>query len=81
MLGENHSLVIDFPKFKDLIAQLMENDDSFAKAAKEYHSLDAEIRDIEINGTFVSDESMHLLKHNRSELKDSLYQRLVRESK
>ncbi|WP_375748498.1 YdcH family protein [Vibrio sp. HN007] len=78
MLGENHSLLNEFPEHKDLIAQLISGDENFAKDTKTYDGLDAEIRELELNGAPVDDETMHKMKHDRAELKDSLYQRLLK---
>lgn len=77
MLGENHSLVNDFPEFTDVIAGLLESDPDFAKDNKEYTAMDKEIRVLELNGAPIDDEAMHKLKHDRAEMKDSLYKRLV----
>ncbi len=77
MLGENHSLINEFPEYQDIIAVLTESDEVFAKDAKQYNALDKEIRTLELNGAPVDDEAMHQLKHERAILKDALYQRLV----
>jgi len=77
MLGEDHSLVHDFPEYQDIIAKLSESDETFAEENKEYTVLDKEIRKLEVNGAPIDDEAMHQMKHNRAVLKDSLYQRLV----
>jgi uncharacterized protein YdcH (DUF465 family) len=79
MLGENHSLVNDFPQHQELIAKLIENDPTFASDNKKYTVLDKEIRTLELNGAPIDDEAMHKLKHDRSVLKDALYQRLVKD--
>lgn len=78
MLGEIHSLVNDFPQLQDAITKLSETDEVFAKDNKQYTALDKEIRTLELNGAPIDDESMHQLKLDRAELKDSLYQRLVK---
>ena len=77
MLGENHSLINDFPEYQDIIAALTESDAVFAKDAEHYNTLDQEIRSLELDGAPVDDEAMHQLKHERAMLKDALYQRLV----
>ena len=81
MLGENHSLIIEIPKFKELITKLIEQDPSFACDSKRYCVLDKEIRTLELECSPIIDTSMHQLKHDRSVLKDSLYQRLLHDSK
>ncbi len=77
MLGENHSLVHEFPEMKDKIAELAKTDDGFATDMKTYDNLDKEIRKLELKDSPIDDGSMHQLKHDRSELKDSLHARLT----
>lgn len=79
MLGENHSLVNEFPDYKDIIARLSDKDEAFAKDTKRYNELDKEIRELELNRDPIDDDAMHKLKNERAELKDALYQRLVDE--
>ncbi|MCG9555736.1 YdcH family protein [Vibrio sp. Isolate31] len=76
MLGENHSLVREFPEMKDKIAELAKTDDGFATDMKTYDNLDKEIRKLELKDSPIDDGSMHQLKHDRSVLKDALYARL-----
>lgn len=77
MLGEKHSLVNEFPKLKERIAELVKSDTHFAKDTQEYNELDKEIRKLELAGTPISDQSIHEMKQERAELKDSLYCRLL----
>ncbi|MCL1042251.1 MULTISPECIES: YdcH family protein [Shewanella] len=77
MLGENHSLVNDFPDYQDLILKLTESDEGFATDNKKYSALDKEIRTLELNDAPIDDSAMNQLKHERAELKDVLYQRLL----
>ena len=77
MLGEDHSLLNDFPELTDTINSLMASDPTFAADNKRYTALDKEIRTLELRGSPIDDQAMHQLKHDRAELKDSLYQRLV----
>ncbi|QQX81334.1 YdcH family protein [Shewanella sp. KX20019] len=76
MLGEDHSLLHEFPEYHTIIMQRCKSDAAFTKDAKHYDALDKEIRVLELNGAPIDDKSMHQLKHNRAELKDSLYKRL-----
>ncbi|MBR9728818.1 YdcH family protein [Shewanella intestini] len=76
MLGENHSLLNEFPEHKDIIVKLVASDERFAVDTKKYNDLDEEIRKLELRGAPIDDEAMHQLKHHRAELKDSLFQRL-----
>jgi uncharacterized protein YdcH (DUF465 family) len=77
MLGEDHSLAKDFPDYQETIAHLSASDETFAADTRRYNALDKEIRELELKGAPIDDESMHQLKHDRSVLKDSLYQRLL----
>lgn len=76
MLGEDHSLKHEFPEYREQINQLAANDRHFANGAKRYDALDKQIRNLELAGTPVSDDTIHQMKHDRSVLKDSLYRRL-----
>ncbi|MCL1056788.1 YdcH family protein [Shewanella gelidimarina] len=76
MLGEDHSLLHEFPEHQAIIMERCKSDAAFNKDAKHYNALDKEIRVLELNGAPIDDESMHQLKHDRAELKDSLYMRL-----
>ncbi|WP_325895335.1 YdcH family protein [Grimontia sp. NTOU-MAR1] len=80
MLGEVHSLVHEFPDFKDLITELSTQDTAFAEDNKKYNALDKEIRSLELRDSPIDDEEMHKLKHDRAVLKDSLYHRLQQAS-
>lgn len=77
MLGEDHSLLKEFPEYKDTIAKLINIDDTFAKDTKHYNALDKEIRELELQDSPIGDGSMIQLKHNRAELKDALHLRLI----
>ena len=70
MLGENHSLLSDFPEHKDTIYRLNATSTDFAEKAKRYHHLDDEIRNLEELGSPASDDTLHQLKHDRAALKD-----------
>lgn len=80
MLGEDHSLVNEFPNLIDKITALNRTEESFATDAKRYHLLDTEIRKLELNSAPIDDEALHLLKHERVILKDSLYQSLTNQN-
>ena len=77
MLGEDHSLVNEFPAHKDKISELNQNDSTFAMNAKRYHSLDSEIRTLELNNAPIDDEALHQLKQERAQLKDVLYLKIT----
>ena len=77
MLGEDHSLSVEFPEYKDAISELVGSDEVFAADAKRYDAVDAEIRSLEERGAPIDDDAMHALKNERASLKDSLYSRLT----
>jgi len=77
MLGENHSLVNEFPNFIETIHNLNASDPEFAINVKRYDELDREIRHLELDNAPIDDESMHQLKHDRAVLKDLLYEQLL----
>ncbi len=76
MLGENHSLLNEFPDHKAQIESLMSSDSVFAEDTKTYNALDKEIRTLEMRDSPIEDIEMHRLKARRAELKDSLFERL-----
>ncbi|MFI3246576.1 MAG: DUF465 domain-containing protein [Ferrimonas sp.] len=76
MLGEIHSLLHDFPEHRDAIVARLERDPAFAEDNRRYNELDKQIRELELADSPIGDDDMQDLKHQRSELKDLLYQRL-----
>ena len=76
MLNENHALIFDFPEFKQDIVHLNHKDPAFEEQSKQYHLLDYEIRQLEIDGSPTDDEHMQQLKVQRANLKDVLFQKL-----
>ncbi|WP_413112097.1 YdcH family protein [Thaumasiovibrio sp. DFM-14] len=76
MLNENHAFILDFPELKLDIVQLNHDDPEFKAELQQYHELDYRIRQLEISGSPIDDESMHDLKLKRVTLKDKLYQQL-----
>jgi len=77
MLGEDHSLLNEFPEFKELIKELTLSDESFASSANQYDTLDVKIRNLELKDSPISDSEMHKMKHDRSQLKDLLFKKLM----
>ncbi|MDA0118212.1 YdcH family protein [Vibrio sp. T11.5] len=77
MLGEDHSLLSEFPQYKDTIRALAKMDDNFLSEMQSYDSLDKEIRKLELMDSPLSDEEMHKMKHDRAVMKDDLHKRLV----
>lgn len=80
MLGEDHSLLHEFPQYEDTITRLMDSDAVFASDTRHYNALDKEIRTLELRGGPIEDTEMTRLKLERAGLKDSLYQRLSSEA-
>lgn len=76
MLGEGHSLILEFPEYKNKIIELSQSNEQFALASKKYHQLDKEIRELELANAPIEDSQLHSLKHQRAELKDSLFHAL-----
>lgn len=76
MFGERHELPHEFPEHAELITKLRENDTAFAALMDEYTALDAELYEIEENGTPITDEHAEELKYKRVTLKDKLYSML-----
>ncbi|WP_210397342.1 YdcH family protein [Motiliproteus sediminis] len=76
MLGENHSLLNEFPEFNDTIESLKQSNSAFADEVKRYDLLDAEIRKLELRDSPIADDEMLALKNQRAESKDDLYQQL-----
>ncbi|KXF83498.1 YdcH family protein [Enterovibrio coralii] len=81
MLGENHSLMNEFPEFKNLIEELAGSNAAFASEMKEYNALDKKIRVLELNDSPINDDAMRQLKHDRAVMKDALHLQLVQSSK
>lgn len=77
MLNENHAFILDFPDLKLDIVQLNHDDPTFKANLQQYHQLDYDIRQLEISGSPIDDDSMHALKLKRMELKDVLYKQLT----
>jgi uncharacterized protein YdcH (DUF465 family) len=77
MLGEKHRLLDDFPEFTAQIEHLTRADEKFAADNSAYNELDEKIRKLELGGSPIGDDEMHLLKQQRAALKDKLYQALV----
>ena len=73
MFGERHDLPTEFPEHAELIKKLHGTNREFAALLDDYTALDAEIYEIEENGTNVTDEHAEELKFKRVALKDKLY--------
>lgn len=80
MLGENHSLLNEFPEYEHTIMDLMASNNKFSKEAKTYDAIDREIRKLEMRDAPIDDIDMKKLKLQRAELKDSLHRQLETET-
>lgn len=72
MIIEKHSLVIDYPEFKERIHELKTSDAHFSKKFDEYNDLDREIIRCEEGIETPSDDYLEGLKMKRVQLKDEL---------
>ncbi|MEL7290377.1 MAG: YdcH family protein [Pseudomonadota bacterium] len=77
MLGEDHSLLKEFPEYKQTIITLAKSDETFDSLMREYNQLDKDIRKLELRDSPISDHEMLQLKHDRAEMKDKLHHYLV----
>lgn len=76
----NHELHREFPQFADLIDELKETDPRFEENFRHYARLDQEIEGLERRDAPVGDESLHQMKQQRLQLKDDLYNTLIKNS-
>lgn len=73
MLGENHSLFIEYPELSDRIKELKTSDEHFKRMADRYHHLDHKIRGLEGNNIPTDDHHFTQLKLERLQLKDKIF--------
>jgi uncharacterized protein YdcH (DUF465 family) len=73
---ENHSLINEFPEYRERIHQLKTTDNHFARLFDEYDVVEHSVHRIESGAEAASDERLEYLKKQRLSLKDSLYQML-----
>lgn len=73
MIIANHSLVNEFPEYKEKIHGLKMNDHHFQRLFDDYHLTDKEIHRIETGAENTSDDYLEELKKKRLALKDQLY--------
>lgn len=78
MLGEDHSLINEFPAYKEKIVALNSTDKLFSSNAERYHGLDTEIRELELDNAPIGDDALHKLKQERAILKDVLFSQLLK---
>ncbi|PXW28185.1 YdcH family protein [Paraburkholderia caballeronis] len=69
-----------FPEFRDLISRLKTQDDHFARLFHRHNELDQQIRNMEAGILPADGLSIENLKKEKLQLKDSLYQILLKAS-
>lgn len=74
---DNHSLISDFPEYRQQIHDLKMSDAHFVKLHDEYEALDREIIRVEEGLEHRSDQALETLKMQRVHLKDQLFKMLV----
>ena len=73
---ENHSLVQEFPQFRDRIHQLKTSDTHFARLFAKYDAVEHEVHKLGAEAEAGSDERTESLKKKRLSLKDQLFELL-----
>lgn len=73
MLGENHDLFHELPEYQDRIAELKVVNSKFSALYDEYHSVNSEVEQIELQIETPSDLYTEVLKKRRLHLKDEIY--------
>ncbi|WP_306522073.1 YdcH family protein [Rheinheimera sp.] len=76
MTLEKHSLLQEFPEFRQRIHQLKTTDHHFARLFSEYHEVDHEVFRIEQGTEVSSDDYLEERKKLRLKLKDQLFSAL-----
>ncbi|MBW7469799.1 DUF465 domain-containing protein [Marinobacter sp. M216] len=74
----NHELHKEFPQYSDLIDELKSTNPRFEDQFKQYAELDQEIEGLERRDAPIGDDKLHRMKQKRAQLKDELYQTLVK---
>jgi uncharacterized protein YdcH (DUF465 family) len=77
MLGESHSILKEFPEYKEVIFRLLKDNLHFSSLSSQYHELDNKIIALEEVGVPISDSEFSQIKMRRAEFKDELYQLIV----
>src|SRR2546421_1881070 len=76
----HHSILREFPEYRDTVKLLKAGDVNFRKMFDEYHTLDEAIYRIEEEIDFATDQEIEELKKRRAWLKDRIYH-LIRHPK
>lgn len=70
---ENHSLVHEFPEYRQRIHEMKTRDTHFARLFAEYDAVEHEVHRIESGAEAAADERLEALKKQRLSLKDQLF--------
>ena len=74
----HHSILREFPEYRETVKLLKAGDVNFRKMFDEYHTLDEAIYRIEEEIDFATDQEIEELKKRRAWLKDRIYQAIRR---
>lgn len=80
MQHEHHSLIQEFPEYREEIHNLKMSNEHFRELFDEYHKLDREVFRVENNIEARTETAFEELKKRRLTLKDELF-RMLRQSK
>src|SRR5437763_4658774 len=69
----HHSILREFPEYRDTVKLLKAGDENFRRMFDEYHTLDEAIYRIEEEIDFATDQEIEELKKRRAWLKDKIY--------
>jgi len=69
----HHSILREFPEYRETVKLLKAGDENFRRMFDEYHTLDEAIYRIEEEIDFASDQEIEELKKRRAWLKDRIY--------
>ena len=70
---EKHDLLHEFPEHKDKIHQLKTENEHFRELFDEYHTVEHDVRRINLGSEIASDDHLHRLKAKLLHLKDEIY--------
>ena len=69
----HHSILKEFPEYRETVKLLKAGDENFRRMFDEYHTLDESIYRIEEEIDFATDQEIDELKMRRTKLKDYIY--------
>jgi uncharacterized protein len=74
---EKHSLLVEFPEYRDKILDMKLENEHFRKLYEAYDALDHHVYRIESGNEVTTDEHLNELKLKRVHLKDELFSMLL----